>query len=116
MQEDQPPVDQQHTAKQQQLEREGTPPAAAAAAAAASICRRACPTAAAYHGGYYSTADVAAVVKYAAEHCIQVVPEVELPGHCCAALAAYPNLSCEQRTRPVPVCRLRGASSVGVVA
>jgi N-acetyl-beta-hexosaminidase len=35
------------------------------------------------------------VVKYAAERCIQVVPEVELPGHCCAALAAYPNLSCE---------------------
>jgi N-acetyl-beta-hexosaminidase len=89
MQEDQPPVDQQ------QQQREGTPSAAAAAASAASICRRAVPTAAAYHGGYYSTADVAAVVAYAAERCIQVVPEVELPGHCCAALAAYPNLSCE---------------------
>ncbi|WIA17432.1 hypothetical protein OEZ85_014282 [Tetradesmus obliquus] len=83
-------------AEQQQQQREGTPPAdaAAAAAAAASICRRAVPTAAAYHGGYYSSADVAAVVAYAAERGIEVVPEIELPGHCCAALAAYPNLSC----------------------
>jgi hypothetical protein len=44
---------------------------------------------------------VAAVVKYAAERCIQVVPEVELPGHCCAALAAYPNLSCEYGCEPI---------------
>lgn len=30
---------------------------------------------------------------------IQVVPEVELPGHCCAALAAYPQLSCTGQVR-----------------
>jgi len=35
------------------------------------------------------------VVAYAAERCIEVVPEIELPGHCVAALAAYPELSCE---------------------
>lgn len=67
----------------------------AAAAATASICGRAVPTAAAYHGGYYSMDDVAVVVSYAAERCIEVVPEIELPGHCVAALAAYPHLSCE---------------------
>ncbi|KAF6256580.1 hypothetical protein COO60DRAFT_1702275 [Scenedesmus sp. NREL 46B-D3] len=96
-------ADAQHAAEQQQQQRrEGTPPGeAAAAAAAARICRRAVPTAAAYHGGYYSTADVAAVVAYAAERCIQVVPEVELPGHCCAALAAYPNLSCTGKVTAV---------------
>uniref|UniRef100_A0A383VT24 beta-N-acetylhexosaminidase n=1 Tax=Tetradesmus obliquus TaxID=3088 RepID=A0A383VT24_TETOB len=106
MQEDSPQQQQQQQqdadeqdatdAGQQQEQREGTPPAdaAAAAAAAASICRRAVPTAAAFHGGYYSSADVAAVVAYAAERGIEVVPEIELPGHCCAALAAYPNLSC----------------------
>lgn len=35
------------------------------------------------------------VVAYAAARCIEVVPEIELPGHCVAALAAYPHLSCE---------------------
>jgi N-acetyl-beta-hexosaminidase len=99
MQEDlqQQETDTQHAAEpeQQQQQREGMPPVDPAAAAAASICRKAVPTAAAYHGGYYSQADVATVVAYAAERCIEVVPEIELPGHCCAALAAYPNLSCE---------------------
>jgi len=35
------------------------------------------------------------VVAFAAERFIEVIPEIELPGHCCAALACYPNLSCE---------------------
>ncbi len=35
------------------------------------------------------------VVRYAAERFIEVVPEIELPGHCGAALACYPELSCE---------------------
>ena len=35
------------------------------------------------------------VVKYAAERFIEVVPEIELPGHCGAALACYPELSCD---------------------
>jgi hypothetical protein len=39
------------------------------------------------------------VVAYAAERCIEVVPEIELPGHCVAALAAYPHLSCEHEGR-----------------
>ena len=34
------------------------------------------------------------VVAYAAARHIEVVPEIELPGHCGAALASYPNLSC----------------------
>jgi hexosaminidase len=46
------------------------------------------------YGGYYSTADVAEVIAYAAERSIVVVPEIELPGHSLAALAAYPELSC----------------------
>jgi hexosaminidase len=35
------------------------------------------------------------VVAYAAARHIMVIPEVELPGHCGAALASYPHLSCE---------------------
>jgi hexosaminidase len=34
------------------------------------------------------------VVEYAARRFILVVPEIELPGHCGAALACYPHLSC----------------------
>ena len=46
------------------------------------------------HGGYYTAADVRRVVDYAANRGIVVVPEIEMPGHCQAALAAYPELSC----------------------
>lgn len=35
------------------------------------------------------------IVAYAGEHFIEVVPEVELPGHCCSALASYPHLGCK---------------------
>ena len=40
------------------------------------------------------------VVAYAAARCIEVVPEVELPGHCCAALASYPHLGCASTSMP----------------
>ena len=46
------------------------------------------------YGGFYTESDVRAVVGYAAERHIAVVPEIEMPGHCTAALAAYPELSC----------------------
>ncbi|SHE78500.1 beta-N-acetylhexosaminidase [Streptoalloteichus hindustanus] len=44
------------------------------------------------HGGYYTQADLREVVAYAAERGITVVPEVDVPGHVQAALAAYPEL------------------------
>ncbi len=43
---------------------------------------------------YYTEADVREIVAYAAERHIQVVPEIELPGHVYAALAAYPQFAC----------------------
>ncbi len=46
------------------------------------------------YGGYYTQDEVKEVVKYAAERFITVVPEIEMPGHSIAALAAYPHLSC----------------------
>jgi hexosaminidase len=45
-------------------------------------------------GGYYSQDDIRDLVKYAQLRNITLVPEIELPGHACAALAAYPWLSC----------------------
>ncbi len=46
------------------------------------------------YGGFYSHEDIKEVVAYAAERGVTVVPEIELPGHAQAALAAYPQLSC----------------------
>ncbi|MFC8734067.1 beta-N-acetylhexosaminidase [Luteimicrobium sp. NPDC057192] len=44
------------------------------------------------HGGFYTRADVAEIVAYAAERHVTVVPEVDLPGHVQALVAAYPEL------------------------
>ena len=46
------------------------------------------------HGGFYTAADVREIVRYAAERQVTVMPEIEMPGHSLAALAAYPELSC----------------------
>jgi hexosaminidase len=47
-----------------------------------------------HYGGYYTQDEVKDVVAYAAKRYITVVPEIEMPGHSSAAIAAYPYLSC----------------------
>lgn len=44
------------------------------------------------HEGFYTTAELRDLVRYAADRFVTLVPEVELPGHVQAALAAYPEL------------------------
>ena len=53
------------------------------------------------YGGYYTQEEVKEIVRYAADRHITVVPEIEMPGHASAAIAAYPGLSCfpEKETR-----------------
>ncbi len=46
------------------------------------------------HGGFYTKDQIREVVAYAAERFITVIPEIEMPGHATAALAAYPELGC----------------------
>lgn len=46
------------------------------------------------YGGYYSKDEIREIVAYAAERHITVIPEIEMPGHSQAALAAYPHLGC----------------------
>src|SRR5688572_22430435 len=46
------------------------------------------------YGGYYTQEEIKEVVKYAADRYITVIPEIEMPGHSSAAIAAYPELSC----------------------
>lgn len=47
------------------------------------------------YGGFYTQDQIRDVVKYAADRYINVVPEIEMPGHSAAAIAAYPELSCD---------------------
>lgn len=53
------------------------------------------------YGGYYTQDDIRDIVAYAANLHIEVIPEFEIPGHCSAILAAYPQLSCNDSTYPV---------------
>jgi len=46
------------------------------------------------YGGYYTQTELRDLVAYAAARQITIVPEIEMPGHSLAALAAYPEFSC----------------------
>jgi hexosaminidase len=45
-------------------------------------------------GGFYTQEQAKELVKYAADRYVNIVPEIEMPGHSSAALIAYPELSC----------------------
>jgi len=51
--------------------------------------------------GFYTQAQIKEVVEYANKLFIEVVPEIEMPGHARAALAAYPEYSCDGKRMPV---------------
>jgi hexosaminidase len=53
------------------------------------------------YGGFYTQDEIREVVQYAADRHITVVPEIEMPGHSSAAIAAYPWLSCFPNERTV---------------
>jgi len=53
------------------------------------------------HGGFYSTDDLREIVAYAREHFVDVLPEIEMPGHMVAAIAAYPGLGNSLEPREV---------------
>ncbi len=52
------------------------------------------PNAPRNYGGYYTQEEIRDVINYAIERNIQVMPEIDVPGHSSAVLAAYPELSC----------------------
>ena len=53
------------------------------------------------YGGFYTQEEVKDIVSYATKLHIEVIPEIEMPGHARAALAAYPKLGCSQEELPV---------------
>lgn len=54
------------------------------------------------HGGFYTQEQIREIVRYAANRYVTIVPEIDLPGHTMAALAAYPELSCSGGPFQVP--------------
>ena len=54
------------------------------------------------YGGFYTQDEIKDVVAYASKRFIDVVPEIEMPGHSRAALAAYPEYSCTGELNGVP--------------
>ena len=54
------------------------------------------------YGGYYTQQQVREIVRYAADRFIEIVPEIEMPGHAMAALASYPWLGCLGEGYEVP--------------
>ena len=63
------------------------------------------------HGGYYTQDEIREVVKYAAERFIDVIPEIEMPGHSSAAIAAFPWLSCfPQKPTLIPASMISARS------
>lgn len=55
------------------------------------------------YGGFYTKDQIRDIVKYAAARNIDVIPEIEIPGHCSAILAAYPQYACDSYPYTVAV-------------
>lgn len=47
------------------------------------------------YGGYYTQEDIKEIVAYAAQRGIDVIPEIDMPGHFLAAIGQYPDLACD---------------------
>jgi len=53
------------------------------------------------YGGFYTQDDIKEIVQYAKAHFVDVMPEVDIPGHSLAAVASYPELSCSPGIKKV---------------
>lgn len=54
------------------------------------------------HEGFYTQEDIREIVAYAKKLCINIVPEIDFPAHCAAAIAAYHHLACRDIPCQVP--------------
>jgi hexosaminidase len=68
------------------------------------------------YGGFYTQQEIKEVVQYAADRYITVIPELELPGHSSAAIAAYPQLSCFPDTATAIPASMISATSIKELA
>jgi hexosaminidase len=55
------------------------------------------------NGGFYTQDDIKEVVQYAKDRFVNILPEVDVPGHSMAAITAYPELSCSGGVKNIGV-------------
>jgi len=55
------------------------------------------------YGGFYTQDDIKEIVQYAKERFVNILPEIDVPGHSLAAIAAYPELSCSGGVKNIGV-------------
>ncbi len=58
------------------------------------------------HGGFFTQEEIKDVVSYCKERYIEVIPEIDMPGHTIAIIASYPELSCKKEK--IDVCMKQG--------
>ena len=68
------------------------------------------------HGGFYTQEEIREIVDYAAKRHITIVPEIEMPGHASAAVAAYPEMGTSNEKIEVPVVFGKLPSAFNVAA
>ena len=66
-------------------------------------------------GGFYTQEDIKEMVSYAADRQIEIIPEIDMPAHSNAALAAYPQLACPVVDSYIGVIPGLGGSNSGVI-
>jgi hexosaminidase len=55
------------------------------------------------YGGFYTHDDIKEVVKYAQDRFVEIVPEIDVPGHSLATIVAYPEISCTHTVKDINV-------------
>lgn len=67
------------------------------------------------YGGFYTQEDIKEIVKYAEVKNVTIIPEIDVPGHCMAVIAAYPELSCTKDTNTFvsPGCNIKEKTTDG---
>lgn len=50
------------------------------------------------YGGFYTQAQIKEVIKYAAQRNIEIIPEIDMPGHSKAVIGSYPGVGCDNKT------------------
>lgn len=79
------------------------------------FCRNAEPGEPTPIGGFYTQEDIKEMVSYAADRQIEIIPEIDMPAHSNAALAAYPQLACPVVDSYIGVIPGLGGSNSGVI-
>lgn len=66
-------------------------------------------------GGFYTQEDIKEMVRYAEDRQVEIIPEIDVPAHSCAALAAYPELACPNVKKKITVLPGLGGKDTEII-